>query len=236
MLRIALDAGHGIDTAGKRCLKALDPNETREWWLNNRICNKIEDLLKSYTGYELLRVDDKDGNGKTDIALSERTRAANAFGADFYLSIHHNAGISGGNGGGIVAFSYSDTVGEGRVWRDALYDMLIQYTGLKGNRANPKTSANFQVLRDTDMPAVLLELGFMDSKTDVPIILSEEYADNCAKAIVEVLSVRGGLEKKDVEGEDLYRVQVGAFAKKENAEKLKAELIEKGYDAFILSR
>jgi hypothetical protein len=46
------------------------------------------------------------------------------------------------------------------------------------------------------MPAVLLELGFMDSKTDVPVILSEKYAYQCAAAIVKVLVKRGKLEKK----------------------------------------
>ena len=49
------------------------------------------------------------------------------------------------------------------------------------------------------MPAVLLELGFMDSKTDVPIILTEDYANKCAKAIVEVIVAKGGLTKKQVE-------------------------------------
>ena len=51
MFKIALDAGHGLYTAGKRCLKAIDPNETREWWLNDRICDKVEKKLASYDGY-----------------------------------------------------------------------------------------------------------------------------------------------------------------------------------------
>ena len=49
------------------------------------------------------------------------------------------------------------------------------------------------------MPAVLLELGFMDSQTDVPVILTEEHADRCARAIVEVLVQRGGLQPKEAE-------------------------------------
>ena len=46
MFKIALTAGHYKYTAGKRCLKALDPKETREWTLNDRIADKIENLLK----------------------------------------------------------------------------------------------------------------------------------------------------------------------------------------------
>ena len=105
MFKIALNAGHGKYTAGKRCLKSLDPNETREWTLNSRICQKIEEKLKNYSDIEVLRLDDKTGN--TDIPLKQRTDKANAFGADFYLSLHHNAGINGGIGGGIETYTYN---------------------------------------------------------------------------------------------------------------------------------
>ena len=46
------------------------------------------------------------------------------------------------------------------------------------------------------MPAVLLELGFMDSSTDVPAILTDAYAKSCAQAIVNVIVARKGLKKK----------------------------------------
>ena len=104
--RIALTAGHYKYTAGKRCLKSLDPNETREWVLNDRIADKVERLLaENYTGYELIRTDDT--TGEKLVSLNSRTTAANNFKADFYLSIHHNAGISGGKGGGIIAITYN---------------------------------------------------------------------------------------------------------------------------------
>ena len=91
MFKIALTAGHYKYTSGKRCPKKLDPNETREWTLNNRIADKIESLLKSYEGYSLLRTDDT--TGEKAISVEDRTAAANKFGADIYISIHHNAGI-----------------------------------------------------------------------------------------------------------------------------------------------
>lgn len=231
MFKIALGAGHGFNTAGKRCHKELDPNETREWWLNDRICDHVEALLKEYDGYELLRLDDSD-DGKENIELAVRVNKANTWDADFYLSVHHNAAGFLFNGGGIVAYSYPKAGEETVAWRDALYDALIAHTGLKGNRAAPKTSANLYVLRKTTMPAVLLELGFMDSRTDVPVILTDEYAQACARAIAEVLAARGGLTLK--KPRTVYKVQVGAFSKLENAEKLVAELKEKGYNPFII--
>ena len=41
MFKIALSAGHYKYTAGKRCMKSLDPNETREWILNDRIADRV---------------------------------------------------------------------------------------------------------------------------------------------------------------------------------------------------
>lgn len=233
MFKIALTAGHYLGTPGKRCMKKLDANETREWVLNDRIADKVENLLKNYTGYELIRTDDT--TGKKDIGLTARTNAANNFNADFYLSIHHNAGINGGSGGGIVAYVYSKTKKQESLdAQKELYNALIAKTGLKGNRSNPLPKSNLHEVRETKMPAVLLELGFMDSKTDVPVILTEKYADQCAEAIVEVLVKRGNLAKKATEPSKLYRVQVGAFSKKENAEAMVSKLKKAGYDAIIV--
>lgn len=195
MFKLALGAGHGLRTAGKRCLKSLDRNETREWWLNDRVCYYIYELIMEYDGVSVLRMDDSD-DGEDDVAVADRAKAANAWNADLYLSIHHNAGMNGGSGGGIVAFCHPNASSASVQWRDALYAELIRLTGLKGNRAEPLATANFQILRQTAMPAVLLELGFMDSATDVPVILTDAYAKNCAQAIVNVIVARKGLKKK----------------------------------------
>jgi N-acetylmuramoyl-L-alanine amidase len=239
--KIALTAGHYMNTPGKRCMKKLDPQETREWWLNDRIADKVEKLLKNYTGYQLIRTDDT--TGKKDISLTARTNAANNFKADFYLSIHHNAGANGGTAGGIVAIVYSKGASaESIAWQKDLYNALIAATGLKGNRATPLAKNNLHEVRETKMPAVLLELGFMDSATDVPIILTEKFADQCAEAIVKVLVKRGGLKQKAVETKPddpvktdvLYRVQVGAYRDSNNALATKKKLEEAGFSAIIV--
>ena len=230
MFKIALTAGHYRYTSGKRCFKKLDANETREWVLNDRIADKIEKLLSSYEGYSLLRTDDT--SGEKAIEVEDRVKAANNFDADIYISIHHNAGIYGGKGGGIVAYTCKNCQNQSKEWQKDLYNALISATGLKGNRATPLASSNLYEVKKTKMPAVLLELGFMDSATDVPVILSEQYADSCAKAICEVIVKRAGLKKK-AEEKKLYRVQVGAFSVKKNAESLANELKAKGYSAVI---
>lgn len=193
--KIALNAGHGKNTLGKRCLKKLDKNQTREWILNSRICEKIEIKLKDYKGYSLVRLDDP--TGEKDVALKTRTNKANDFKADFYLSIHHNAGINGGIGGGIETYIYTKGSKASEEWQEALYKALIEHTGLKGNRADGTRKANLHECRESNMPCVLVECGFMDSKTDVPIILTSKFADQVADACVEVLVKKGGLVKKE---------------------------------------
>lgn len=239
MFKIALTAGHYRYTAGKRCMKKLDPNETREWVLNDRIADKIEKLLSEYEGYALLRTDDT--TGEKAIEVKDRIKAANNFGADIYISLHHNAGILGGKGGGIVAYVYKNCSEKTKAWQKDLYNALIKRTGLKGNRATPLAKSNLQECRETTMPAVLLELGFMDSATDVPVILTENYANKCAKAIVEVIVARGGLKKKATPApakpttaadNTIYRVQVFAGSKG-GAEKMVQKLKAAGFDAII---
>ena len=209
---IALDAGHYLGTPGKRCLKSIDPGETREWVLNSRIAEKVQKILADYQ-VDILRLDDP--TGQTDVTLQERTDKANRAKADLYLSIHANAGINGGSGGGIVMYAYSYPDEESIRVRDTIYQYTVSTTGLKGNRANPLALANFHVLRESNMPAVLGEFGFMDSTTDTPIILTEEFADHCADGIAAALVALYGLEEKTMSYEqfkaymDRYRAELG---------------------------
>ena len=194
MLKIALDAGHGMKTAGKRCMKAIDPNETREWWLNQRIATKVENRLKEYEGVETLRVDDI--TGATDVKLQTRCSKANEWGADVYCSFHHNAGINGGAGGGLVVITYDDSKAAISL-RDALYNSLINAGLSKGNRSNPKVAnKNLYVLNSTKMLAVLVEHDFMDSTTATPMILTDEFAEKAANGWINFFETYYGIIKK----------------------------------------
>ena len=228
MLKLAISAGHYLGTPGKRCDKSLDPNETREWWLNNRVADKLEKILADYEGIEILRVDDT--TGKKNVTLDERVIAANKWGADFYLSIHHNAANKVFHGGGIVAYAYTSARPTSYEWQSALYASAIKHTGLKGNRSNPLARSNLFEVRETKMPAVLMECGFMDSTADVPIILTEEFADDLAKAFAEVIVERSGATKK---AKTLYRVQVGAFGSEAKADEMLRKLKAAGFEGYI---
>ena len=235
MFKIVLDAGHGRNTIGNRCSKSIDPNQTREWVLNARICDKIQERLKAYKGVEVLRVDDI--SGKKDIPLSNRVAKANEFNADIYLSVHHNAGIKGGSGGGLVVYTYSRPDNELVNWQELFYDEILKRTGLRGNRYTPLAKSDFYVLTHTRMQALLIENGYMDSATDTPIILTEEFANNSADGYVAALVKIGGLEKINVEtpinptkktNEEITREVIqGLWG---NGAERKKRLTEAGYD------
>ncbi len=191
-MKFALNAGHGYNTPGKRCLKALDPNETREYILNKRICDKVQDILKEYSGIEILRIDDG-----SELSVSARAKKANAWKADYYIAVHHNAGLNGKQGGGIEVYTYLTVDQKTLDLQKAVYDSLIAHTGLKGNRSNPLRKADLGECRETAMPAVLIENGFMDSPADTPLILTEDYADKSAAAIAEVIIKMAGAKKAE---------------------------------------
>ena len=191
---ICVDAGHGYNTGGRRCLKKLDPAEHREWWLNDRIADLVEtELVRDYD-CKVVRADDT--TGAKDISLANRVKTANSANAHMYISIHHNAGVNGGKGGGTVVYSYKNDTDKARAVR--LYNYLIAQTNLVGNRADKTSVGDFYVINKTKMPALLIENGFMDSSVDIPIIISQAHAEKTARGIVNFLVAELKLEKKKV--------------------------------------
>ena len=187
-------AGHCRSTQGKRVPKELDPKETREWFLNNLVAIAFEERRKMYENFNAIRVDDP--SGETMVSLEERCQIANEQNADLFLEFHHNA-LNGRpwNGGGIVAFCSKGSKVSAE-WRDALYDAAIEAGGIKGNRSEPKARANFYVLTHTNMRAVLMEFGFMDSIVDAPIILNPEYSRRMGYAMADGVAKKAGLKLK----------------------------------------
>lgn len=193
MFKIAYCAGHYLGTAGKRLPAQLDENCTREWVLNDRVARYFAEAAAGYEGVQLYRTDDE--TGKTFVDIPERVAQANKWGADLYIDMHHNAAGKIFSGGGVEAFSYPGSA-QGKKYRDAIYEAVVAAGGLKGNRSQPLQEKRFDSLSLTNMPAVLVEYGYMDSSVDAPIILSEDYAKKVGYATMEAIAKLEGLEKK----------------------------------------
>lgn len=189
-MKIALDAGHGKNTAGRRIPADFDAKQTREWQLNSRVVEYAANLLVS-AGYQVVRTDDP--TGVIDVSLSDRCIKANTEKCDFFISVHHNAGVNKQKGGGTSCYYYKDDT-----YAQSLYIKIVENTQLFGNRVIPVQKANFYVLRHTTMPAILIENGFMDSSTDAPIILTSFHANKTAEGILNfVRALEGHISGSD---------------------------------------
>ena len=208
--KFAIGRGHGLYTPGKRCLKSIDPNETREFILNDRIADKVENKLANYE-CEVITIGDT--TGALDFLLASRVATVNKAKPDMYMSIHHNAGINGGYGGGIEVY-YAGSNPDRPRQAKAFYDALIEETGLVGNRSQKVIKKGFYVLAKTSCPALLIENGFMDSKVDTPIILTEEHAEKTANGIVNFLVNEFDLKLKKKEELSNTNAKVLEFQRK----------------------
>jgi N-acetylmuramoyl-L-alanine amidase len=219
---LALSAGHYLYTAGKRCAKQIDPLETREWVLNARIADMLTDMLMKYDGVEILRLDDP--TGEIPIKIEERAQMSDEHNADFYLAIHHNAGINLGNGGGVVVYHYP--LDRNLAQATELYNDVVNANGLRGNRSRPivSTTELYEVCAPK-ADSILLENGFMDSWTDTPIILTEQFAENTAKGLCKFFVDYWKLELK--KGETVSDLLAEIESIRNNIKALEVELDKK---------
>lgn len=186
-MKIAIDAGHGYNTAGKRT-----PDGIREWTLNNAVANYLAEYLKGYA--TTFRTDDT--TGKTDVKLSTRRNNAVNKGANLLISIHHNAYNGKWNSAtGVEVFRHTlYSHKQAKDLTSKLAEAISKGTGLK-NRGSK--TALFTVIATSKIPCVLCEGGFMDSNNDSKYIRTEEGQKAYAKAIANTIISYYGLKKAE---------------------------------------
>jgi N-acetylmuramoyl-L-alanine amidase len=229
-MKIMLDAGHGYNTPGKR-----SPDGMREYDFNREVASEAKVLLEKYKGIIVYYAH----SDERDVPLKERTDKANRFGVDCYVSIHANAyGTTWNNVRGIESFIYTTKPEEAFDLAEKVQKKLISVTGLPNRGVK---TADFHVLRETKMTAILIECGFMTNREDCKLLRSAEYRKTCAEAIVQGIKEKYSLQlahssAADKTNERLYRVQIGAFSQKKNADALAEKLRKEGYDAIVVER
>lgn len=187
MVKIALDAGHGLYTAGKRT-----PDDEREWSFNSKVLLAAAERLNAYDNVQILRLDDP--TGKTDVPLRERTNKANAWGADVLISIHHNA-LAGRwhSGGGVETYTQTTSQKASKEIAAAIHQRTVKAMGLRDRGLK---TANFHMTRESKMPSVLSEGGFMDSTVDIVAMRNESKLKAQGVAIAEGLAAHFKLKLK----------------------------------------
>ncbi|MDG4507249.1 GBS Bsp-like repeat-containing protein [Streptococcus suis] len=199
---VYIDPGHGGRDSGASYGGVHEKN------LALSVSNKLrENLLKYGINVLMTRTGDYDVDFKT-----ERSRMTNASNADLFISIHFNAtGAGVSNATGIETYWYQydpeyqpkinkemhnnpTRLAESEILANKVQESLIKETGAVNRGVRRET---FAVLRETAIPAILVELGFMDNPSELQVIKQDSYHTRLAKALAQgVMNWYGAVEGK----------------------------------------
>ena len=193
---VAIDAGHGINTAGKRSVKLSSDlyidgvlirkkgQTIKEYEWNKAVSEYLAAALKR-CGINTMYTADM--TGKTDIPLNSRSNTANKKGADILISNHYNA------------------IGSSQAWQSRVKGLLVLRTKNASSKSirlgklvvkHLEKDINYEysyglmrdvdmsgftlaILRQTNMPAILIEYGFMDYEKEAKLMLDKKHQKKC---------------------------------------------------------
>lgn len=177
------------------------------------------------------------------IELADRAAFANKLKAKMFVSIHVNAG----GGTGYETYIYNKTASQKtkdiqKILTDEIFAQAQKF-GAKAHGNDLYREANYSVLRNTNMSAVLTENMYIDTTADANLLKNPKFIDALVLGHVNGIAKALGLKKKagviDSPKEtapatdgNLYFVQCGAFSKKENADDLVKHLAASGFKSF----
>lgn len=168
-------------------------------------------------------------NSGTMLTLSEVCKDANSWGAHLLVSVHFNAG----GGDGFECYVYSKSrmeLGEVFAKHVKAIGQNLRMPDYAGEPMGVKIRPSLYVLKNTNMPAVLCEGAFVDNQKDIADWNDNFELQKLGEAYAKAAAEYCNLEKKAVK---LYRVQVGAYREKRNADAMLAKLKAAGFDGFI---
>lgn len=213
--KIVLDAGHGGEDPGAVYKERKEKDD------NLKLALAVGKLLEE-NGVDVVYT------RTTDVYQTpfEKARFANEAGADYFISFHRNSGEEPGKYNGVEVLVYDK--------KGIKYQMAENIVGALGElgfkELGVKERPGLVVLRRTKMPALLIETGFINSEKDNQLF--DEKLHEVARSIAD--AILGTLDEETVETPLYYRVQTGAFRKRENADRMLYQLTDQGFPAFIL--
>jgi N-acetylmuramoyl-L-alanine amidase len=228
MVKIYIDLGHG----------GQDPGAIGNGLQEKDVVLEIGKLIKEmFNQYENVQLKFSRLSDKT-LSLSQRTNEANAWGADILLSVHINAG--GGDGFESFIYNgnyYSVSEKKNAALQNTLHKNIMAKCSFFDDRGQKR--ANFHMLRESKMIGVLTECGFIDNRQDATALKDRAKLMKISAGHVEGLADFFGLKKKVVASKPLtdgklYKVQIGAFSEKSNAEQMAKKAEKKGFKTYIV--
>lgn len=174
MAYIALSDGHGMETPGKRTPWKVEKygRVIKENEFNRAVVKYLKTELERQ-GHKVLLVAPTD----YDTPLITRTNLANQKKVDLYISVHYNAG--GGEG---VEIWIIKKGGQAERLAKTVLTELVKGTPQKNRGVK---EGNLHEVRETKMPAILIEAGFMDNKREAELMLNKDFQMECATEIAK---------------------------------------------------
>ncbi|NSW82507.1 MAG: N-acetylmuramoyl-L-alanine amidase [Syntrophothermus sp.] len=199
-MRVCIDPGHGGSDPGAMGVNGRPEKET-----NLRVAILVEQELKS-RGIDVLltRRDDR------DVSLSERCQIANRWGADIFVSLHADAAGGPSAKGHHAIHSIHSKPGQGG---NKLARLLVdQVTLVTGRQPFPRGDRGvwtresekhpgvdyYAVIRETDMPAAILERGFLTNPEEAALLFDDGFLRKQAQGIARAIMMYFGLKIEEV--------------------------------------
>lgn len=239
-MRINVHAGHNPD--GKIGCGAI--GIIRESTENRNVKNEVIRLLRAlgHTVYDCT----VDNGTSANNVLTNIVKQCNAHEVDLDVSIHFNAGVAdtAGNGKttGVEVLVYS-AKSQAKPYAEKVCAAI---SALGFRNRGVKVNSSLYVLRKTTAPAMLVECCFVDDKDDVALYDYKSMAEAIVYGITgqkyeepvdnntDDDAYLSGSETSIGDSKAIYRVQVGAYSQKANAEAMQKKLKAAGFDAAIV--
>lgn len=198
MAKIGLDIGHGVNTFPPNKGVYRGGKGYAEHSFNAQLGKRIKELLEA-NGHTIIMGQQPN---KKDVPLTTRTNLYNREKVDIVVSLHANAGASSAEGRCVF---YWGTSSKGKKLAGLIRDEIrnagysLHGNGLHAGEIGEWT--NLHITRETNMPAVLIEHGFMTNKNDFELIFGskqDKYIEDMAQADVRGIQRYLGQDYKDV--------------------------------------
>ena len=201
-------------------------NNTKEKDLNLSIALACRDELERH-GVSVRMSRTKDENDP----LSEEIKECNAYSPDLAVDIHNNAG----GGDGAEAFYHYGGGKSKTLAENILAEIVKVGQNSRGAKIRKNTNGKdyYGFIRETSCPAVIVECAFVDNASDAQILATEGDKQKMGVAIAKGILKTLGVEI-EASKSHLYRVQVGAYMVRSNAEAMQKKIKAVGFDAFIV--
>jgi N-acetylmuramoyl-L-alanine amidase len=167
---VVLDAGHGGNDQGTAYEEYLEKD------INLAVTLKVKDQLEQ-NGIRVILTRAEDEH----VGLKDRTTLANQYETDLFVSLHCNFYEKDSKISGLECYYYNDA-STGKEYAEDIFQVISDRGNVVMRDVKPE---DYYVLRNTNAPAVLVEMGYLSNQSDRLNLLSESYQDTLAQDLAQ---------------------------------------------------